>query len=691
MPAFLRVWPLARLSQLLAITCLGTGTALLLGQTLLRLGPKPNPDTPRWELQSLRRLAPDPELRREANLLLASQDGDHPAAVLRYLKAQAWGTDPLAAVVLKRQALAAAALADSTRAGVHWRALLRRFPNAPASADALYALGQHQPSLRQRLLWRFPAHPAALAAALETAQRARPGTHLQQLAAVHLARWGVRWPGAEHQIARACAHATGLSALQRDQLAAGLAQLGSASGAEACLGPHKPSMATQLAIAQALLKGSSSEEHQGERQLLGIALRAPQTAAAQEAVALLSEGESPQSWKALHQLPAALQASAPVRARRALQSGNTDTALAVLHRWPQDPASWEMQWQLARKALLNAHWRTAERLLTPSSAGTPAEAGERGEAGQRSSILPPALAARQQFWLGYAQVQQGHLAQGQAHWRQLLRHYPEGYYAWRAAVRLKQGDLNLSSRQAPPLRRPDWAALESGIPNLDRLWRLGQHDEAWESWRLRQGGRSPVSAQELILEGRLRQGVGDTWIGLGQLEQASLRLSGPSCRWQQQLAQAQATPRFAAILEEAGQASQIPATLLAAVAKQESRFSPGVRSAAGAVGLLQLMPSTAAELAGRPMDAAALEDPRRNAMLGGLYLQQLLLRWHGNPVLAVASYNAGPAAVERWITPQLTQAPELWIEAIPYAETRLYVKKVLGNLWGFQERRQPAC
>ena len=47
----------------------------MLGQSLLRLGPKPNPDTPRWALQSLRRLAPDPELRREASLLLAAQDG----------------------------------------------------------------------------------------------------------------------------------------------------------------------------------------------------------------------------------------------------------------------------------------------------------------------------------------------------------------------------------------------------------------------------------------------------------------------------------------------------------------------------------------------------------------------------------------------------------------------------------------
>ena len=45
----------------------------------------------------------------------------------------------------------------------------------------------------------------------------------------------------------------------------------------------------------------------------------------------------------------------------------------------------------------------------------------------------------------------------------------------------------------------------------------------------------------------------------------------------------------------------------------------------------------------------------------------------------------------RWISPQLQQAPELWVEAIPYAETRLYVKKVLGNLWHFQQQRLPEC
>lgn len=57
----------------------------------------------------------------------------------------------------------------------------------------------------------------------------------------------------------------------------------------------------------------------------------------------------------------------------------------------------------------------------------------------------------------------------------------------------------------------------------------------------------------------------------------------------------------------------------------------------------------------------------------------------------MASYNAGPGAVEGWINPLLNSAPELWVEAIPYPETRLYVKKVLGNMWTYQQRPQPRC
>jgi soluble lytic murein transglycosylase len=69
----------------------------------------------------------------------------------------------------------------------------------------------------------------------------------------------------------------------------------------------------------------------------------------------------------------------------------------------------------------------------------------------------------------------------------------------------------------------------------------------------------------------------------------------------------------------------------------------------------------------------------------------MLSQWQGNPVPAVASYNAGPGAVAGWIDPRLNEQPEVWVEAIPYPETRLYVKKVLGNLWSMAAPRPPAC
>jgi soluble lytic murein transglycosylase len=358
-----------------------------------------------------------------------------------------------------------------------------------------------------------------------------------------------------------------------------------------------------------------------------------------------------------------------------MESGDIGATLAVLQRWPNDPASWELQWQRARQALLKRQWATATTLLS-------APIGRE---------LPVGLIGRQLFWLGFSQQQQGATAKAQRTWSDLTKQHPGGYYGWRASVRLGRDDLNLDPGSSPALVQPRWHPLGSGDGPLDRLWRLDQSLEAWEHWRTRRTS-PPRSPQELAVEGRLRRAIGDHWIGLGQLEQVNLRLPvGAACELAQQLERDLQTASFVAELEAAGETAGVPATLLAAVAKQESRFSPGVSSGAGAVGLLQLMPATAAELAGMPLTADALTDPARNAQLGALYLKQLLGQWQGNPVLMAASYNAGPGATAGWVTPLLQQEPELWIEAIPYPETRLYVKKVLGNLWNFQQRPLAGC
>ena len=92
------------------------------------------------------------------------------------------------------------------------------------------------------------------------------------------------------------------------------------------------------------------------------------------------------------------------------------------------------------------------------------------------------------------------------------------------------------------------------------------------------------------------------------------------------------------------------------------------------------MPATAADMAGRDLNDDELSEPSFNIELGAAYLSYLLDRWDGNPILTIASYNAGPGAVASWPSQDINQAPELWIERIPYPETRYYTKKVLDNL-----------
>ena len=173
---------------LIGATCLGSGIALAATrQALVQLAPPLNPTSSTAELQAARFGSVDPRRRRDAALLLSAQPERTPRERQQLLQGQGWGNGPLAAVALKQAAQNAAARGKPQQAQALWSNLLRRFPKEPASADALYALGQSA-ELRQR----FPAHPAALAAALEAGD------------SLHLARWGARWPGAEAQLLGAC-------------------------------------------------------------------------------------------------------------------------------------------------------------------------------------------------------------------------------------------------------------------------------------------------------------------------------------------------------------------------------------------------------------------------------------------------------------------------------------------------------
>lgn len=122
---------------------------------------------------------------------------------------------------------------------------------------------------------------------------------------------------------------------------------------------------------------------------------------------------------------------------------------------------------------------------------------------------------------------------------------------------------------------------------------------------------------------------------------------------------------------------RVPAALLLSLVRAESGYDPAARSPAGAIGLTQLLPSTARGME-KGVGSESLTDPTLNLSLGSRHLRDLLTRYQGDPLLALAAYNAGSSVVDRWAAAGKGYDRVIFIESIPYRETREYVKKIIA-------------
>jgi len=135
------------------------------------------------------------------------------------------------------------------------------------------------------------------------------------------------------------------------------------------------------------------------------------------------------------------------------------------------------------------------------------------------------------------------------------------------------------------------------------------------------------------------------------------------------------------VLEHA-QARELDPSLIYGVMRRESLFDPLARSRVGALGLMQLMPSTARHVA----QSLGMKSPRKSDILrvennirfGTHYLRTVMNRFDNNVALAAAAYNAGPSNVKRWLPRDSVMSADLWVETVPYKETRNYVQAVLA-------------
>ena len=147
-------------------------------------------------------------------------------------------------------------------------------------------------------------------------------------------------------------------------------------------------------------------------------------------------------------------------------------------------------------------------------------------------------------------------------------------------------------------------------------------------------------------------------------------------------------------IQKAHERSGLPEPVIYGVLRQESLYDANAQSSREALGLMQLLLPTARTVARRAgLPAPSRDDlfkPEVNLTLGAAYLRELIDKQGGSLVLALGAYNAGPNAVARWI-PEAPKDADVWIENIPYTETRNYVQKILWHIavFGWKETGEP--
>ena len=271
------------------------------------------------------------------------------------------------------------------------------------------------------------------------------------------------------------------------------------------------------------------------------------------------------------------------------------------------------------------------------------------------------------YWLGRSLRALG----AEEHGRALFGRIAGGhhFYGQLAAEELEM-PLQIPPQAAPPTRDElsDVSAL-TGLQRALMLYRLGLRTEAEAEWvwTVRaMDDRALLAAAELAQ----RNGIWDRAINTADKTVAAhnFTLRYPTY--------------YRDVLSKQAQIRKLDEPLVFGLVRQESRFLANARSPAGAAGLMQLLPSTARWVARKigmkGFHPSRVNRPDVNAALGAFYLKYMLDGFNGNPVLAAAAYNAGPSRARRWCDTKPIEGA-IYIETIPFTETRQYVKKVMAN------------
>jgi soluble lytic murein transglycosylase len=429
------------------------------------------------------------------------------------------------------------------------------------------------------------------------------------------------------------------------------------------------------------------------------------------AAAVISVIKRSRSDKAMSAVPAAVQKD-PLylyaRVQKLRRADKIEEAAKLILTAPHDPKAlvdpdaWWVERRLISRALLDkGDAKTAYKLVAGHSGESPTLRAEAefhcgwyaleflhdpatakqhfAEIETISSL--PLTQSRAEYWLGRAAAAASDNEQAAAHFRKAGA-YPTTFYGQLALARLGSKRLTLSAPpEADAAVRARFNSREL-VQVIDRLTGTKFEDRLDIFYRAL--AEELTDPAEIALLAGMAERAGNHQVALQVGKVAAMRglpvqtLAFPTS----------AIPRNA-------KTAPVELPVVYAVARQESAFNVGAVSAAGARGLLQLMPGTAkkaASAAGLPFSEPRLtQDAAYNATLGAAQLNELFGGFGGSYVMAFASYNAGRSRVVEWVkTHGDPRDPKVdvvdWIELIPFTETRNYVQRLMENLQVYRAR-----
>lgn len=315
----------------------------------------------------------------------------------------------------------------------------------------------------------------------------------------------------------------------------------------------------------------------------------------------------------------------------------------------------------------------------------------------KNSRLLPDVNRKGLYWQGRAAEKTGKKELAVSLYKRLIQNHPHSYYGYAGKERLKKiaGEKTALDGLPSIEKATDLvskAFINQPLLKKDEKYHFIRARELIELGFFKDAGKEmdvlsrmlPLEPKYLFFSGEWYYRSGFYLEAIRRLNEAYIRLSEkernrlPKRFWEIYYPK---TPwsKIKLYAERHG----LDPYLVLSVIRQESAFEPEAVSRAGAVGLMQLLPSTARRLSRRlkirRFNRSMLFEPDINISLGTLYLSDLIKRYDGNLVFALAGYNAGENRVDKWLKERDAKEIDLFIEEIPYYETRGYVKKILRN------------